>query len=162
MLALRNDSLLGQRDFKMRHAALVAERTAHRRRTNTLQPRSIVGYRALHVEAIDIDIETLFVAYVRCILQRRTQQLFDGWGHCLLGEGQGIQCIFDLPALDQIQHQARLLRRHTLKASLGFKFLGCKLHNLFLFLSGHSIGMAAFTWLPAWPQLPPPPSSSVP
>src|ERR1700743_2993546 len=80
----------------------------------------------------------------------------------LLGEGRCFQRLPPAPAVDQIEHQAALLRRHALKLGLGPVFFCLDCHRLFLnlsasdpsFLAGLYVLTCYFAFAPASAALP--------
>src|SRR4029077_363883 len=105
-------STLSQDQFDVRNAPLIPVRASLRRRTNPLHARTVVRYSAFHIQVVDFDIQPLLGRQKVCVVERRLQQLTDVLGYALLGEQQGVARFFDAAALDQIQHQPRLLWRN--------------------------------------------------
>src|SRR5277367_5390212 len=134
----------------MRHPALIAEGPPHRRGTNTLHPRSLVGQSSLDVEVIHIHVEVPLLGEVVSVLNGCAQHLLDQRRNALLGEGYRVQCIGHAAPLDQFEHQASLLRRYPLKLRFGPEFLCFQLH-WFLPLNSSS---------GAWPTTRPPSPSA--
>src|ERR1700678_640080 len=111
-----------QYQLDMRDPPLIAKSAPLRCRTDTLHARAVVGDGALHVQIIELDIEILFGAQKVRVVQRRLQQLAHVRGDALLGKQQRVAGFFHAAALDQIQHQARLLGRHSQVTHFGSKF----------------------------------------
>src|SRR5207302_6652700 len=61
---------LSKHDLDMCDAPHVVVSASHRRRTDALHTRAIVRHRTLHVQIIDIDINTLFGTQVAGIVER--------------------------------------------------------------------------------------------
>ena len=106
----------------MSNAALVAVGAAHRRWTNALHARTVIGDRSFHIEPVHINIKTFFLAQVIGVLHGRAQQGKNVSCDTLLGERECGQRIFHPLAFDQIQHQPRLLRRNSGEPGFCFKF----------------------------------------
>jgi hypothetical protein len=106
----------------MRDAPLVPVRATLGCRTNPLHARPIISDRMLHVKTVEIDIDILFRAHVVGVFNCRAQQLFNFRRNPLFVERQRVQRIFHAPALNEFQHQARLLRRHANKSGLSSEF----------------------------------------
>src|SRR6187402_33334 len=127
----------------VREPALVAERTSHRGRADTLQARTFVGYGLLDVEVVDVKVETLLFAQVACVVNRRTQGLLHNGCNALPGEHHRGQGGFHAKTLDHIQNQLCLLRADALEARLGTelprlpcsRLFGLLCHNVFLHAS---------------------------
>ena len=117
--------LLRDRDDDVRDAALVAERTAHRGRADTLHARAFVRDGGLDVEVVDIDVETLFVGEIRRVLNRRAQHLLDHRRPALVGERDDVDSGLDALALDEVEHELGLLRAAALELCLGAEFGSC-------------------------------------
>ena len=120
LLVLR--ALFRQHNFHVRDAALVAERAAHRRRTDTLHARAFIGDGMLHVEPVQVNVHAFFLAQVVRVLHRGAQQLKNRRSNALLGKGERGQRVFHAPAFNQVQHQPRLLRRYSGESGFCCKF----------------------------------------
>ena len=83
----------------------------------TARPGIIIGRKGA-----EIDIDILFRAHVVGVFNCRAQQLFNFRRNPLFVERQRVQRIFHAPALNEFQHQARLLRRHANKSGLSSEF----------------------------------------
>src|SRR5271157_5028210 len=62
--------LFFQGDLQVGDTPLIAVGAAHRRRSNTLHTRTVVGYRALDVQPVHVNIQALLGADVVGILHR--------------------------------------------------------------------------------------------
>src|SRR5947199_3731078 len=67
-------TLFIEHDFQMSNAALVAVGAAHRRWTNALHARTVIGDRSFHIEPVHINVKTFFLAQVIGVLHGRAQQ----------------------------------------------------------------------------------------
>ncbi len=113
--------------------ALVAERAAHWGRADALHAWTFVRDRSADVEVVDIDIQPLLLRDVGCVLDRGTQNLFHYRRHALGAEVNGVECLLDAEALDEIQDKLRLLRAGALKLRFRAElsdFFCCLSHNL--------------------------------
>src|SRR5690348_5505005 len=99
----------------MRQTSLIAIRASHRRWTDALHARRVVGNGTLYVKLIDIDVGAFLLAHVIRVLNSRAQELADGRRDSLFGKQHRVHRMLYLLPLDEVQHETRFLRRHSLE-----------------------------------------------
>jgi len=105
--------VLGNAHENMRGALLVAERAAHRRGTQPLPARTFVDVRLAHEEPVDVERRAGIIGLRSALamaLRSTFSMLLCG---ALRRVAQRLQRVLSLLPADQIDHQARLLRRHA-------------------------------------------------
>ena len=105
--------MLGNSNPQMRGALLVAECAAHRRRTQPLPARAFVHKALVDEQLIDIERRAGIFRFAFRVGDRAAQQLFDRPCRALRREPQRLQRVLHLAPANQVDHQARLLRRHA-------------------------------------------------
>src|SRR5208337_1769842 len=88
---------------------LVAVGTAHGRGTNSLGTWSLIDVGLRYHQLVHVHV----FSFLLRIGDGRTQSLFHGLRHSLLGVGQDTQRLTRVLAANQVHHQARLLRRNS-------------------------------------------------
>ena len=103
--------MLGHFHHDVARPLLVAERPAHRRGTNSLPSRPFVHEACRHEKRIHVERVAGILGFALGVCDGASQNLFDFPRHALLCEPQRLQRIFRAMSADQIDYQARLLRR---------------------------------------------------
>src|SRR6266403_1128995 len=107
------DMVLGNADENVRGALLVAERAAHRRGTQPLPARTFVDVRLAHEEPVDVERRAGIIGFALGVGDGAAKHFFNVLCGALRRVAQRLQRVLSLLPADQIDHQARLLRRHA-------------------------------------------------
>ena len=106
----------------MRDTTHIAISPTHRRGTNALHPRTIIGDRILDVQVVEIHIHIFLGAVEVGVIDCRLEKLADSRRDALLGKEQSVASVLDSLALNKVQHQSRLLWRYPHEPCLCSKF----------------------------------------
>src|SRR5215469_1341413 len=124
--------LFSNRHNDVSQPALIAERAAHRGRPNPLHARSLVRHSRLHIQVVDVHVETLLLREIVRVLDRRTQDLLYHRSDALRAEVNRVDRLLHALALDEVQDELRLLRARALELCLSAKlsdFFCCLCHD---------------------------------